>query len=613
MLSLQELNYRIGGRTLLNNVSVNIPAGHRIGLVGPNGAGKSTLFKIITGEISPDSGHIALIKNATLGMVRQDLPEDGSSLLEIVLAADTERSALLQEAETATDPDRMGVIYERLSDIDAYDAPARAAAILAGLGFDEYAQTRPITDYSGGWRARVALAAVLFTQPNVLLLDEPTNHLDFESMIWLENFLSRYRETLIIISHERDILNKTVDHILHLEKQQLVSYTGNYDQFERERAEKLMNQQSLHEKQVAQKAHAMKFVDRFRATASKARQAQSRLKAIERMDIVDAVIAERVTAFTFPQPKEMRSPLIRLEKVDVGYDPAKPILRGLDLQIDQTDRIALLGANGNGKSTLVKLLADRLAPLAGTVHHSGKLKVGYFAQFQTDELDGTQSPFMIMQSAMRETSEAKVRASLSQFGFDKRKADTLVADLSGGEKARLLFCLMSYDAPNVLLLDEPTNHLDIDAREALMQALNNYNGAVILVSHDAHLVECVADQLWLVADGKCTPFDDDLDAYRKFVIKQRKLERDKTKPAVVTAVVEQAKPDNKGLERKAQELEARIADMQKQQQLVEGEIAEACAPGQDQKRLAQLNQAFARLQQDLVQAEADLALVIGQL
>lgn len=608
MLSLQEIHYRIGGRTLFDNVSVNIPAGHRIGLVGPNGAGKSTLFKIIAGEISADSGSINLIKNATLGMVRQDLPEDGSSLLEIVLAADTERAALLQEAETATDPERIGTIYERLTDIDAYDAPARAAAILAGLGFDEIAQTRPITDYSGGWRARVALAAVLFQQPNVLLLDEPTNHLDFESMIWLENFLMRYRETLIIISHDRDILNKTVDHILHLENKKLVSYTGNYDQFERERAEKLMNQQSLHEKQMAQKAHAMKFVDRFRATASKARQAQSRLKAIERMDIVDAVIAERVTAFTFPQPKEVRSPLIRLEKVDAGYSPTKPVLRGLDLQVDQSDRIALLGANGNGKSTLVKLLAGRLAPLAGTVHQSGKLKVGYFAQFQTDELDGTQSPFMIMQSAMQETSEAKVRASLSQFGFDKRKADTVVSSLSGGEKARLLFCLMSYDAPHIMLLDEPTNHLDIDAREALMQALNNYNGAVILVSHDPHLVECVADQLWLVADGKCQAFDDDLDAYRKFVIKQRKLERDKPKTAAATPT---PKNDGKALEQQAEAIEHRIATIREQMEECEIAIVAACAPDQPPKKLAQLNKDFAKLQEELTQAEAELAALIN--
>ena len=612
MLSLQEIHYRIGGRTLFNNVSVNIPAGHRVGLVGPNGAGKSTLFKIIAGEISPDSGHIALIKNATLGVVRPDLPEDGPSLLAIGLSADTVRAALLQEAETATDPDRIGAIYERLNDIDAYDAPARAAAILAGLGFDEEAQKLPITAYSGGWRARVALAAVLFKRPSVLLLDEPTNHLDFESMIWLEGFLARYRETLIVISHDRDILNKTVDHILHLENQRLVSYTGNYDQFERERAEKLMNQQMLHEKQMAQKAHAMKFVDRFRATASKARQAQSRLKAIERMDIVDAVIAERVTAFTFPQPKEMRSPLIRLEKVDAGYSTEKPVLRGLDLQINNNDRIALLGANGNGKSTLVKLLAGRLAPLAGQVHHSGKLRVGYFAQFQTDELDGSLTPFMTMQAAMQETSEMKVRACLNQFGFDKRKADTLVADLSGGEKARLLFCLMSYDAPHIMLLDEPTNHLDIDAREALMQALNNYGGAVILVSHDPHLVECVVDQLWIVADGSCRMFDDDLEAYRKYVIQQRKLENGKAKPEKAKAAAP-VKADKINPEQQALALEQRIADLQQRRQACEDAIAAVYAAGQDAKNSARLNQDFADVQDALATAENQLAELISRL
>ncbi len=612
MLSLQEIHYRIGSRTLFNNVSVNIPAGHRIGLVGPNGAGKSTLFKIIAGEISPDSGNIALIKNASLGVVRQDMPEDGSSLLDIVLSADTERASLLQEAETATDPDRIGAIYERLTDIDAYDAPARAASILAGLGFDEAAQMLPITAYSGGWRARVALAAVLFKRPSVLLLDEPTNHLDFESMIWLEGFLARYRDTMIIISHDRDILNKTVDHILHLENQRLVSYTGNYDQFERERAEKLMNQQALHEKQMAQKAHAMKFVDRFRATASKARQAQSRLKAIERMDIVDAVIAERVTAFTFPQPKEMRSPLIRLEKVDAGYSAEKPVLRGLELQINNNDRIALLGANGNGKSTLVKLLAGRLAPLAGQVHHSGKLRVGYFAQFQTDELDGSLTPFMTMQAAMQETSEMKVRSCLHQFGFDKRKADTLVADLSGGEKARLLFCLMSHDAPHIMLLDEPTNHLDIDAREALMQALNNYSGAVILVSHDPHLVECVVDQLWIVADGKCRMFDDDLEAYRKFVIQQRKLENSKAKPEKAKALAP-VTVDKKYLEKQALEIENRIAGLQQRRQDCEDKIAAAYAAGQNAKQMAQLNSDFNALQKALIFAECELAEVIGGL
>ena len=529
MLSIQGLSYRIAGRSLLDNVSVNIPAGWRVGLVGPNGAGKSTLFKIIAGELAADGGDVSFLKGSTLGVVRQDLPDDETTILDVVLSADTERTQLMKEAETTEDMERIGYVYDRLNEIGAYDAPSRAASILAGLGFSEAAQAAPISSVSGGWRARVGLASVLFLQPNVLLLDEPTNHLDFESMVWLENFLMRYRETLIIISHDRDILNKTVDHIVHLEKQKLTLYSGNYDAFERRRAERLLGQQSLHEKQVAQKAHLMKFVDRFRASAAKARQAQSRLKAIERMDIVDAVIAERVTAFTFPEPKEMKPPLIRLDGVDAGYIEGKPVLRNLELTINPSDRIALLGANGNGKSTLVKIISDRLKPQAGRLFKSGQLKVGYFAQFQTDELDITLTPFETLRAAMNEPSEVKVRAALSRFGFDKHKADTLVGGLSGGEKARLLFCLMSFDAPHIMLLDEPTNHLDIDAREALMQALNNYTGAVILVSHDTHLVECVADQLWLVADGHCKAFDGDLDEYRKQVIRQRRLEREKVK------------------------------------------------------------------------------------
>ena len=529
MLFIQNLTYRIAGRTLLENVSLSIPAGHRVGLVGPNGTGKSTLFKLIAGELASDAGDISMIRGASMGMVRQDLPEDDTKLIDVVLAADTERSSLLTEAETCEDPDRIGYIYSRLEEISAYDAPSRAATILAGLGFDDEAQQKPISDFSGGWRMRVALASVLFRQPNLLMLDEPTNHLDFEAMIWLENFLMKYPHTLIIISHDREILNKTVDHIVHLENQKLVLYTGTYDQFERKRAEQMLGQAALREKQLAQKAHMMKFVERFKAKASKARQAQSRLKMIEKMDIVDAVMADRMTKFTFPEPEEEKSPLMTLERVDAGYEPGKPVLKRLDLRIDADDRIALLGANGNGKSTLVKLLSGRLKPLGGKIHKSGKMRVGYFAQFQTDELDITQTPFEVMRSAMKAVPEFKIRASLASFGFDKFKADTKVGELSGGEKARLLFCLMSFDAPHIMLLDEPTNHLDIDAREALMQALNNYNGAVILVSHDPHLVESVADRLWLVADGTCKPYDDDLEAYKALVVRQRRKEREENR------------------------------------------------------------------------------------
>ncbi|MDR3425369.1 MAG: ABC-F family ATP-binding cassette domain-containing protein [Alphaproteobacteria bacterium] len=611
MLSIQNLSYRIGARTLLDNVSVNIPSGRRVGLVGPNGAGKSTLFRIITGELAADGGEVSFIKGASLGFVRQDMPEDDTPILDVVLAADAERTALMKEAETTEDLDHISYIYERLNEIGAYDAPARAASILAGLGFSEAAQSSPISTFSGGWRNRVALASVLFMQPNVLLLDEPTNHLDIESMVWLENFLMRYRETLVIISHDRDILNKTVDHILHLDNKKLVLYTGNYDAFERRRAERLMNQQALHEKQIAQKAQMMKFVDRFRAKASKARQAQSRLKAIERMDIVDAVIAERVTAFSFPEPNEMRPPLIRLENVDAGYIEGKPVLRRLNLTINPNDRIALLGANGNGKSTLIKIISGRLAPMAGEIHKSAKLKIGYFAQFQTEELDIALTPFETLRAAMNEPSEVKVRAMLSRFGFDKHKADTRVGELSGGEKARLLFCLMSFDAPHIMLLDEPTNHLDIDAREALMQALNNYSGVVILVSHDPHLVECVADQLWLVADGKCAPYDDDLVAYRKLVIRQRRVEREKQKQDASKP----SAPDKSAADpqKEAERLERLIADLAQRKHLLEGEIAQCFSAPNDPKRLKHLNDAHAQLQKETEAAEAELARMIETL
>ncbi len=613
MLFIQDLTYRIAGRTLLDKTSLTIPAGHRVGLVGPNGTGKSTLFKLISGELHADGGEISLIKGASMGMVRQDLPDDDTTLIDIVLAADTERASLLEEAETAHDPDRIGYIYTRLDEIRAYDAPARAATILAGLGFGDREQNSPISSFSGGWRARVALAAALFREPNLLLLDEPTNHLDFEAMVWLENFLIRYRHTLVIISHDRDILNKTVDHIVHLENLKLNLYTGNYDNFERKRAERMMGQQALREKQLAQKAHMMKFVERFKAKASKARQAQSRLKMIEKMDIVDAVMADRVTAFTFPEPEEEKSPMIVLENVNAGYSADKPVLKNLELRIDADDRIALLGANGNGKSTLMKLISGRLPPMAGAIHKSGKLRVGYFAQFQTDELDVTQTPYEIMRRMMKGSPEAKIRASLSKFGFDKHKADTTIGDLSGGEKARLLFCLMSFDAPHIMLLDEPTNHLDIDAREALMQALNNYNGAVIIVSHDPHLVECVADRLWLVQNGTCKPYDDDLDAYRQLVVQQRKREREGAKSEAKKQKTENKKEKEQQklspAEKEAAKIEKKIADLTLRKDAMENEIANACA-GSDTHQLKDLNITYAGLQKQLKAAETELAKVI---
>jgi len=515
------------------------------------------------------------------------------------------------EAETVEDPERMGYIYTRLEEIDAYDAPARAATILAGLGFDANAQLRPISDFSGGWRMRVALAATLFRQPNLLMLDEPTNHLDFEAMVWLENYLMRYKETLLIISHDRDILNKTVTHILHMEDKKLNAYTGTYDEFERRRAERLLNQSALREKQLKQKAHMQKFVDRFGATASKARQAQSRLKAIQKMDIVDAVMADRVTAFEFPEPQELRSPLITLDHIDAGYEPGKPILKKLNLRIDMDDRIALLGANGNGKSTLVKLLSGRLPELAGDIVKSGKLKVGYFAQFQTDELDVTKTPYHIMQDVMIGMHESRVRAALGRFGFDKDKADTLVGSCSGGEKARLLFCLMSYDAPHILLLDEPTNHLDIDAREALTQAINNYTGAVILVSHDPHLVENVCDRLWLVADGTCVPYEGDLEDYRKLIVAQRKREREGAK-LESRRNKNDKKSGGSSTEKQTTKLEEAVRTLNEKKDEMENALAVASTSG-DASQLVRLNKSYSQLQKELEDAEKALEAFIATL
>lgn len=525
MLELKDITFRIAGRTLLDKASLSIPMGYHVGLIGPNGTGKSTLFKLIAEELELDEGEITLVSGTKMGMVRQDIPDDDTSLLDIVLAADTERSALLEEAETATDPERISDIYTRLNDIHAYEAPAKASIILSGLGFDVPDQSRPISDFSGGWRMRVALAAALFREPDLLLLDEPTNHLDFEAIIWLENYLLQYPYTFIIISHDRETLNKTVTHIAHLDQLKLTLYTGNYDQFETTYAQKRMSHQALFEKQQAHKKKMMEFVTRFGAKASKARQAQSRLRAIEKMDMVDALIAERSTSFKFPQPEEIASPIITINNVDVGYIPGKPVLKRISFNITGEDRIALLGANGNGKSTLIKLISGKLEAMEGQIGRSDKLRVGYFAQHQSDELDMQSTPYQVLREAIAKKPEASLRAMLGKFGFDKAKADTKIEELSGGEKARLLFCMMSYDAPHIMLLDEPTNHLDIDARAALIQALNGYEGCVILVSHDPHLVESVADQLYLVKDGAVTPYTDDLEAYRNLVIEQRRKER----------------------------------------------------------------------------------------
>ncbi len=531
MLHVNDMTFRFGGRVLFEQATLYLSKGGKMGLVGRNGAGKSTLFRMILDDLSPDAGAVRVQKGMRIGTVAQEAPHGPGSLLDTVLAADQERAELLAEAETTTDPTRIAEVHTRLADIDAQSAPARAARILAGLGFDDAAQARPCSEFSGGWRMRVALAATLFARPDFLLLDEPTNHLDLEAALWLEDYLAAWQGTLLVISHDRTLLNKVVKEIAHLHDKKLVRYAGNYDRFERTRRERQAQQAKLQAKQLAEQRRIQAFVDRFRAKATKARQAQSRLKQLARMEPIATVVEDRTTTFNFPNPDPLSPPLVNLDGVDVSYEAAPPVLRDLDLRIDMDDRIGLIGANGNGKSTLIKMLAERLKPAAGKLIKSSKLKVGYFAQHQQDELRLGESPFQHMARAMPMATESKVRAHLGRFGFSGDMADGKVETLSGGEKARLLFALMSTEAPHILLLDEPTNHLDVDAREALVHALSEYDGAIILVTHDAHLIDLVCDRLWLVADGTCRSFDGDLEAYGRLLMEQRREARRQSRAA----------------------------------------------------------------------------------
>ncbi|WP_428428146.1 ABC-F family ATP-binding cassette domain-containing protein [Pararhizobium sp.] len=530
MITLNNLSARIVGRLLIDQASVALPAGIKAGLVGKNGAGKSTLFKIITGDMEAETGSVSIPKNARIGQVAQEAPGTEEPLIEIVLKADKEREALLAEAETATDPHRIADIHMRLADIQAHSAESRAASILAGLGFDAAAQLRPASSFSGGWRMRVALAAVLFSEPDLLLLDEPTNYLDLEGTLWLEDYISKYPHTVIIISHDRDLLNTAVNAIVHLDQQKLTFYRGSYDQFERQRAEAMELQTKAKVKNDAARKHLQAFIDRFKAKASKARQAQSRVKALERMGTVSSVIEDHVQGFKFPDPeKEAASPIIALENGTVGYTPGKPILQHMSLRIDTDDRIALLGSNGNGKSTFAKLISGRLPATGGSVQTAPGLKIGFFAQHQLDDLIPEHDAVEHVRQRMPGATEGKVRARVAQMGLATAKMSTPAKDLSGGEKARLLMGLAAFDAPNLLILDEPTNHLDIDSRNALIQALNEYTGAVILISHDRHLIEATADRLWLVKDGTVSNYDGDLEDYRATIVQSSKGKGGKNK------------------------------------------------------------------------------------
>jgi ATP-binding cassette, subfamily F, member 3 len=558
MLRISEINYSVEGRPLFEEASAVIPEGHKVGLVGRNGAGKTTLFKIIRGELGLDAGAITLPSRAKIGGVAQEVPSSEVSLIDTVLAADTERAALLVEAETASDPGRIADIQSRLADIDAWSAEGRAASILKGLGFDDAEQQMPCSDFSGGWRMRVALAGVLFAQPDLLLLDEPTNYLDLEGALWLESYLAKYPHTVIIISHDRGLLNRAVGGILHLEDLKLTYYQGPYDQFARQRAEQRAVQAAMAKKQQARRDHMQSFVDRFKAKASKAKQAQSRLKMIEKMDMIASPEQAAKRVFTFPEPEELSPPIISIEGGSVGYTDGNPVLSRLNLRIDQDDRIALLGKNGQGKSTLSKLLSDRLILMDGKAVKANKLRIGFFAQHQVDELQIKETPLQHMISARPGVLHSKLRAQLAGFGLGAEQAETEVGRLSGGQKARLSLLLATLDAPHLLILDEPTNHLDIESREALVEALTQYSGAVILVSHDMHLLSMVADRLWLVSDGTVKPYDDDLESYRKMLLTPSKPVSKNAKPKEAPKPKRASRDEILALRSEVRKAEARV-------------------------------------------------------
>jgi ATP-binding cassette subfamily F protein 3 len=522
MLSITDISVRIAGRLLIDQGTAQIVPGARVGLIGRNGAGKSTLFHAIRGELPLEAGSITIPPRWRVGSLAQEAPNGPESLIEVVLKADLERDALLTEADTAHDPHRIAEIQTRLVDIDAHSAPARAAAILSGLGFSTADQARPCSEFSGGWRMRVALAATLFSAPDLLLLDEPTNYLDLEGTLWLEDHLANYPRTVIVISHDRDLLDTSVDQILHLDRGKLTLYRGSYTSYEEQRATREMLDAKHAKRQDAERKRLQAFVDRFKAKASKARQAQSRVKMLEKMKPVAALVRQDVREITFPAPEKMLSPpIIAVDEVSVGYDPAQPVLKHVTLRIDNDDRIALLGSNGNGKSTLVKLLANRLAPFSGKITRADKISIAYFAQHQLDELNEDGSPYDHVRKLMPDAPETKVRGRTGAIGFSGKAGDTLVKSLSGGEKARLLLGLATFFGPNMIILDEPTNHLDIDSRAALSEAINEFPGAVIMVSHDRYLIESCADRLWVVADRTVTPYDGDLDDYRRMVLSAR--------------------------------------------------------------------------------------------
>jgi ATP-binding cassette, subfamily F, member 3 len=605
MLAITDLSIRLAGRLLIDQSSVQITPGSRVGMVGRNGTGKSTLFKVIRGELAAEHGTVTLPPRWRVGSLAQEAPNGPESLISVVLKADLERDALLTEAESATDPHRIAEIQTRLVDIDAHSAPSRAAAILSGLGFSATDQLRPCAEFSGGWRMRVALAATLFAAPDLLLLDEPTNYLDLEGTLWLEDHLAHYPRTVIVISHDRDLLESSVDQILHLDRNKLTLYKGTYSSFEEQRAMREMLDAKAVKRQEAERARLQAFVDRFKAKASKARQAQSRVKMLERLKPITALVTQDVREISFPAPEKILSPpIIAADNVVVGYDPNTPVLNRVTLRVDNDDRIALLGSNGNGKSTLVKLLAGRLAPFSGKVTRADKLSIAYFAQHQLDELNEDASTYDHVRKLMGEAPEAKVRARAGAIGFSGKAADTKVGKLSGGEKARLLLGLATFFGPNMIILDEPTNHLDIDSRAALAEAINEFPGAVIMVSHDRYLIESCADQLWIVADRTVTNYDGDLDEYRRLVLSARNGEPAPRERNAASEKPQRPRSDNRGsLKKRIAEAEGEIARVSEIISKIDIALALPDIFTRDPKQAAQLSKARANAADALARAE----------
>lgn len=598
MLTINNLTYRIQGRELFEDASVVLPTGSKTGFVGKNGTGKTTLFHLIQGNLAPDSGSMELNKKARIGAVAQEAPAGSESVLDVVMAADKERSALMAEAETASDPDRIGEIYMRLADIDAHTAEARASSILKGLGFERERQMAPTRELSGGWRMRVALAGVLFSQPDLLLLDEPTNYLDLEGTLWLEKYLATYPYTVFMISHDRDLLNKSVNSIIHLEHRKLTFYKGNYDTFENTRRMQMELNNKSRDKTLDQIAHMQKFVDRFKAKATKARQAQARMKAIEKLKPPAAMFDEYAAPFTFQQPKaEQATPMITLDGVSAGYGD-KTILRHINMRIDPGDRIALIGVNGNGKSTFAKLLAGDIKPMGGSFAKGKKLEIAHFAQHQMDKLKPDWTPFEHVVELMPTESEARRRSRLSQMGLTKSRMDTLAKNLSGGERARLLMGLITFGGPGMMILDEPTNHLDIDSRDALVHALNDYEGAVLIISHDRHLIEATCDTLWIAENGTIRELDEDLDSYQRNITSSKdgksggsKAERkaNKAEAAARRAEIAPIKTSIKDSETKISRLKTEIAKIDSQLEdpkIYNGPADRMIALGKDKARFA---------------------------